>query len=309
MKTNFKVIEHIINLDSIDDILNSSSLIDDLILEKTKKMFSNLCYDNMYILDVVRIVERSYIDLNNNTCYVKLEVMYYDVKKYDIVCNNTIITKSNDKIISNNDYFTSLIKYKPEYESLNVGDNIIIVLDKFNFLPNKPKFTVAGKLFNTNLDNNTIIYYHIDKFKNDEKDKLIEYIDNRIIPLKKQVVKHKRYSYFTKMFLDKKHDDNDATGYNLFDLETEGVIYMNNLIDLDNPLIYKVNKTHKTKANKSLGSISNPIQASKFNIYNMYLNNYYNHLNFINDLCITFEDDELLKKNLHTFKLYKLIKD
>ena len=51
MKTFLKKLKYNIDLDTVEDIINNDKDLGEILLEKTKKIFSNRCFDNSYILE------------------------------------------------------------------------------------------------------------------------------------------------------------------------------------------------------------------------------------------------------------------
>jgi hypothetical protein len=271
MKTFLKSINHIINLDPVDDILNNKKNIDEIILDKSKIIFSNRCYDNSYILDITKLLERTYIDIIDSTCHITLQAECLDISKYDIVANNIIQSINQDKIISKNQYFTSVIKYKPDYSSLKIGDNIIIIIGEINFMVNQPRFTASGTLFIPFNKNDNDVYYKIDSLSNNEKNDLLAYINNFIIPNLNIVKKYKRYKYFYDLLYPYKNSLNSKqlkNSNNLLELNTFGIVSSLNIYHPLDHLIHNYQSKDLDSDNYALGSRNNPIVESAFNIYN-----------------------------------------
>ncbi len=325
MKTFFKILKYVVDIDIIEDVINNTLDINEMLLEKSKKIFNNKCYDNSFILNVNKLINRSYIDITNLSCNIEIEVECLNISKYDIICNNIIENMNQDKIVSKHKYFSSVIKNKPEY-NLKIGDTISIIVGEINYMLNKKKFTISGSLmipFNKNDD----IYYIIDKsLSNDELKSLNKFIE-KIKNEYKKVSKLKRFKYFNEL-LYKYKSTNTSQLHNLFDIinnnETD---YMISLLNNINKLDFKVyankdlsnikvkSSKLKTKSSKKkqsnllsenvlLGSENNPIIENAYNVYNSYLCDIYKYIDHINDMCETYESDDLFNENQHVFKLY-----
>jgi hypothetical protein len=309
MKYCFKEFDYIINLDPIIDILNNNEDLNSTILKKLKKIFNNRCYNNTYILDITKIINRSYIDINNTICFLNIETKCFDIKEYDIVTNNIIQSINQDKIITNNEFFTAVVKNKNIYNELKIGDNITIIIDRLNFMVNKKKFTASGQIFIPYHKYNNDIFYKIEKLNKEETTILKNTILNKIIPLEKIVTKKKRYDYFNTLLYPRKNNKlaniNKNNVFNLLDINTFGIVSNLNIFNTSDHLIYKDSTSNNNQNTNILGNVLNPIIESSFNVYSMYLNNYYNHLNLLNDLCDTFEDEKTFKNNQHVFKIYE----
>lgn len=304
MKYYLKNFNYVVDIDVVE-ILNDK----DFIIKKIKHIFINRCYDNSYILDIVQILERSYIDMSNKTCHVKIQAKCLDISKYDIFANNEIVSVNNNKIICKNPYFVSVIKNK-NYE-LNVGDILPLIIGDINFMVNKNVFTVSASLMIPYNISETDIFYNItDTLKKSERDELDNFIINYIEPEIQQLNKQKRYNYFKSLLYKYKTKKTIKNTIDFMPMDTSGIVSILNELDpIDHNLVlFKSSKTSKKSNvddNLVLGSQDNPIDITAYNFYKQSLETYYKYITSLFDLCVIFNDDEKFNNSQHVFQIYE----
>lgn len=304
MKYYLKNFNYVVDIDVVE-ILNDK----DFIIKKIKHIFINRCYDNSYILDIVQILERSYIDMSNKTCHVKIQAKCLDISKYDIFANNEIVSVNNNKIICKNPYFVSVIKNK-NYE-LNVGDILPLIIGDINFMVNKKVFTVSASLMIPyNISENDIFYNITDTLKKSERDELDNFIINYIEPEIQQLNKQKRYNYFKSLLYKYKTKKTIKNTIDFMPMDASGIVSILNELDpIDHNLVlFKSSKTSKKSNvddNLVLGSQDNPIDITAYNFYKQSLETYYKYITSLFDLCVIFNDDEKFNNSQHVFQIYE----
>lgn len=304
MKYYLKNFNYVVDIDVVE-ILNDK----DFIIKKIKHIFINRCYDNSYILDIVQILERSYIDMSNKTCHVKIQAKCLDISKYDIFANNEIVSVNNNKIICKNQYFVSVIKNK-NYE-LNVGDILPLIIGDINFMVNKNVFTVSASLMIPYNISETDIFYNItDTLKKSERDELDNFIINYIEPEIQQLNKQKRYNYFKSLLYKYKTKKTIKNTIDFMPMDASGIVSILNELDpIDHNLVlFKSSKTSKKSNvddNLVLGSQDNPIDITAYNFYKQSLETYYKYITSLFDLCVIFNDDEKFNNSQHVFQIYE----
>lgn len=301
MKYYLKNFNYVVDIDVVEILQDK-----EYIIKKVKSIFTNRCYDNSYILDIVQILEKSYIDMSNKTCHLKIQAKCLDISKYDIFANNEIVSVNNNKIICKNPYFVSVIKNK-NY-ALNVGDILPLIIGEINFMANKDVFTVSASLMIPyNISDSDVYYNIIDTLIKSEKDELENFISSYIEPEIQQLYKQKRYNYFKSLLYKYKSKKNIKNTEDILEMNVKGIVSILNELDpIDHTMVvFKSKKSDDDSGFDVLGSIKNPINISAYDFYKQTTEAYYKYITSLFDLCVIFNDDDKFENSKHVFQIYE----
>lgn len=322
-----RVFEKNITLSDVHEIFSTDP--DALLLKKIQDSFENKCYKSCYIISVNKILNRSDINFNNKdlngsaNVSVKFETSILQYEKFDIVTNVTI-TAITDRIIACQSHDSLIfIQNEERLKDYKDGQIIPIKIGICNYGLGNNKISINAFPFvpiNEEFENE--YYYKINKLSNEDIESLngldiiknIEDAEHMMESIKKE--KNNRWEYFDDLLypfktvkkINKNIKEIGLCDFKLLKDNGSNIVSMlpyqyisSKKIALIDPDSSKVNK-------KKFGDENYPIDENPLLIYEMYLTKYYKHINSVNQLSLSYKDDELFKNSANIFNIYKMNK-
>ena len=309
-----KTFEVTLNITNINDIFNRD--INNTILNMVKRKYNNKCFMEVYIVDIVKILNRSLIrsnqsDLNGSfDIDIQFEGKCIIYNTGEIIFNMEIKENINNMVpCTNNENILAIIKLNKINFDFKKGSLIPIIVGKSKFVTGSDTIQINSYPFIPIVDNKKV-YYKINNITEDTYNKLNEFIEHYINveeEVKNTILSknNNKWHYFKELIYpfknNKSNDIIKSDNYiNLLDLKkmNNSIIHLNNEVDLSERLI----NVYKDK--NALNEITEFIEDDNYTILYSILKKYYLYLNAINQLSTIYNTDSEIKKNEHIFNFY-----
>lgn len=303
----YKIFDDNINIKNINDIFDKD--INSKILMLVQRKYTNICSFDHYIVEVVRLVNRSLIEANQSNldgsfdmCFqFEAKCIIYNIN--EIIFNMTIKDNINNIISCGGNNTSAIIKLNKLNFEFKKNDIIPIIVRRAKYVTGSNIIQVNAFPFIPIIDNKKI-YYKIDNLSEDVILKLNEFI-NQYIDVEENIKKdilskpNNKWNYFKDLMYPFKNKISEPK---------------NNLIDLleikklDNKIIYINNELDV--ADRKINIYSNNTEApeyiedSPFIILYDILKKYYLYLQKLNTLATMYNTDEKIKSNENIFNFY-----
>ena len=299
---------------SIDLLLPSeiySTDVDQLILEKLKKRYLNICYQSILITKIVEVIQRSAVRIVNNRldggAFVdvrfKAEGIIYLEKEIINGCKVSEIRGKN--IILEHKYATIMIQdlnNKNIYQTLNINHIVPIIVSKCKYSLSQKNMTITGALYTPQVRQNIVFIinngldaYELQKFKIvtqeiEAKEKQLDLLKDR-----------KLFDYFQNLLypfkVNQKYEQSDmAKKYQLQPINVT-VDAMNTLnsgaIIFPCEDHFKHRRVFYTKKTQDLDQLGDMVISNGlYYILTQYLSKYINYLDPLIEFLLIYDSDK-----------------
>jgi hypothetical protein len=306
-----KVFDIIFNINNINDLFNKD--INQTILNLVKKKYNGKCFLGVYIIDVIKIINRSLIESNQSNLngsfniFIQFEGKCIIYNTNEIIFNMEVKDNINNIISCKGNNVSAIIKTNKINIDFKKGQLIPIIVGKAKFITGSEIIQINSYPLIPIIDNKQI-YYKINEISDYIIEKLNESILNYINEeeeIKYNILKSKnnKWNYFSEFLYPYKiNKSNDLVKKdNLVDLLElkniqNSVLYLDNTLDLSKRLIYKYNHDDN--------NITDYIEDDTYLILYDILKKYYLYLKSINQLSLIYDTNEKIKLNENIFNLY-----
>jgi hypothetical protein len=306
-----KVFDIIFNINNINDLFNKD--INQTILNLLKKKYNGKCFLGVYIIDVIKIINRSLIESNQSNLngsfniFIQFEGNCIIYNTNEIIFNMEVKDNINNIISCKGNNVSAIIKTNKINIDFKKGQLIPIIVGKAKFITGSEIIQINSYPLIPIIDNKQI-YYKINEISDSIIEKLNESILNYINEeeeIKSNILKSKnnKWNYFSEFLYPYKiNKSNDIIKKeNLVDLLElkniqNSILYLDNTLDLSKRLIYR----YKHDDNNITEYIENDTYLVLYDI----LKKYYLYLKSINQLSLIYDTNEKIKSNENIFNLY-----
>jgi hypothetical protein len=306
-----KVFDIIFNINNINDLFNKD--INQTILNLLKKKYNGKCFLGVYIIDVIKIINRSLIESNQSNLngsfniFIQFEGKCVIYNTNEIIFNMEVKDNINNIISCKGNNVSAIIKTNKINIDFKKGQLIPIIVGKAKFITGSEIIQINSYPLIPIIDNKQI-YYKINEISNSIIEKLNESILNYINEeeeIKSNILKSKnnKWNYFSEFLYPYKiNKSNDLIKKeNLVDLLElkniqNSILYLDNTLDLSKRLIYKYNNDND--------NIIEYIEDDTYLVLYDILKKYYLYLKSINQLSLIYDTNEKIKSNENIFNLY-----
>jgi len=304
-----KIFDINLNIDDINIIFNKD--INNTIFNLVKKKYINRCYLDVFIIDINKILNRSFIESDQSnlngvfSVCIQFEAKCIIYNTNEVITNMVIQDNINNNLSIVNDICVAIIKSNKNIADFKKGEKIPIIVGKAKFNTGSDKIRINAYPF-IPIINNKIIHYKISKVTDDEKDKLNEMIIKYIEieeNIKKDILKIKdnKWNYFNDLIYPYKNNISDSI------IKKNKTIDMMEMIGLNDKIILlnsEINLSNRVVCVFSASTIDEYIENDNVNIlYDIY-KKYYLNLKLINDFSTIYDTDNKISSNKHIFNLY-----
>jgi len=306
-----KVFDIIFNINNINDLFNKD--INQTILNLLKKKYNGKCFLGVYIIDVIKIINRSLIESNQSNLngsfniFIQFEGKCVIYNTNEIIFNMEVKDNINNIISCKGNNVSAIIKTNKINIDFKKGQLIPIIVGKAKFITGSEIIQINSYPLIPIIDNKQI-YYKINEISDSIIEKLNESILNYINEeeeIKSNILKSKnnKWNYFSEFLYPYKiNKSNDLIKKeNLVDLLElkniqNSILYLDNTLDLSKRLIYKYNNDND--------NIIEYIEDDTYLVLYDILKKYYLYLKSINQLSLIYDTNEKIKSNENIFNLY-----
>lgn len=308
-----KIFDIILNIDNINYIFSKD--INSIILNLVKQKYVNKCYLGVFILDIVKILNRSLIESDQTDLnglfyvFIQFEATCITYSQNDVILDMEIQENINNSIIVKNENIVAIIKTNKNAINFNKNQKIPIIVGKAKFTTGSSKITINSYPF-IPIINNKITYYKMKNITSDDKEKLNELILNYINTeeeVKKNILKIKdnKWNHFANLIHPYKNNTSETI---LKNNKTMSLIPFDNFEkNINNKIISLNNQLDLSKGLVCVyaeDKINNYLEEENITvIYDIY-KKYYLYLKLINDLSQMYNTDSLIADNNNIFELY-----
>jgi hypothetical protein len=202
-----KIIESSVDLKTSDEIYSYNKKA--TLLEKLKKRYTNICYQSIFILDVINIIKYSKTRMVDNrldggaSIDVMFEVRGIILNKNEVLNGCKIVQIASNAIIAEHKYAGIFLKIDQKLPSFSVsqiikkGQTIPISVDSIMFNPGTSQMTIIGSPYVPTPHTN--VYHNITNEMTQsevEKLKLLIADFNKELALHEKISKNKPYEIF-----------------------------------------------------------------------------------------------------------------
>lgn len=305
-----KIFDIIFNIDNINDIFNKD--INQTILNLIKHKYNGKCFLGVFIIDIIRILNRSLIESNQSNLngsfniFIQFEGKCIIYNTNEVICNIEVKDNINNIISCKGSNVSAIIKTNKINFEFKKGQLIPIIVGKAKFVSGSDTIQINSYPLIPIIDNKKV-YYKINEISESTIEKLnesiIQYI-NEEEEVKIDILKNKdnKWEYFSKLLhpfkINKSNEimENDNL-IDLLDLNSlnNSILHLNNELDLSKRLVNIYKEDDK---------IEEYIEDDAYILLYDLLKKYYYYLKNINQLSITYNNDEKVKSNENIFDLY-----
>lgn len=306
-----KVFDIIFNIENINDIFNKD--INQTILNLIKKKYNGKCFLGVYIIDIIKILNRSLIESNQSNLngmfnmYIQFEGKCLIYTTNEIIFNMEVKDNINNIISCKNENISAIIKTNKINIDFKKGQLIPIIVGKAKFVSGSDTIQINSYPF-IPIINNKKIYYKIKNINDEIIEKLTESIINLINEEEDNkanilTIKNNKWDYFKELLYPFKvniSEDIIKKG-NLKDLLdvkslSNSILYIDNELDLSRRLIntFKNDDTNITEY----------LEDDAYIILYDILKKYYLYIKTINQLSTIYDSNDKIKTNENIFNLY-----
>ena len=318
-----RVFKKNITLVSVNEIYETN--INDLLIDKIKQDLERKCYKSCFILSINKIIARSDINFNNKdlnasaNISVKFEASILQYDKYDIVNNIKITAITEQKIICQSENSSIFIQYEDRLSDYKTGQIIPIKIGvckyylgedsiSINAFPFVPLLESIGDDTYYNINNLTDI--QIAELNNLDIIKKIESVEEE----KKKILslKNNRWDHFNELLypyksikkINKNNKEINLLDFDKLESDKTNTIYLPASYDISKKSFLLVNKTNKTNQ-KKFSDENYPVEENSLIPYIIYLTKYYKHIKSVNEMSVTYSDDDIFNDNESVFDIYR----
>lgn len=306
-----KVFDIIFNIDNINDIFNKD--INQTILNLVKKKYNGKCFLGVYIIDAIKIINRSLIESNQSNLngsfniFIQFEgkCIIYDTN--EVIFNMEVKDNINGIISCKSENISAIIKTNKINFDFKKGQLIPIIVGKAKFITGSEIIQINSYPLIPIIDNKQI-YYKINEISQIVIEKLnesiIQYI-NEEEEVKSNIIKSKdnKWNYFSEfLYPYKVNKSNDIIKkgniVDLLDFKSieNSILYLDNSLDVSKRLINKYNHDDN--------NITEYMEEDTYLVLYNILKKYYLYLKNINQLSLLYDTNEKIKSNENIFNLY-----
>jgi hypothetical protein len=306
-----KIFDVILNINNINEIFNRD--INATIFNLVKKKYNGKCFLGVYIVDIIKILNRSLIESNQSNLngsfniFIQFEGKCIIYNTNEVIFDMIVKDNINNFISCSNNNISAIIKTNKINVEFKKGQIIPIIVGKSKFITGSETIQVNSYPFVPIIDNKKS-YYKIteitDEIINKLNECIIQYIDAEET-IKQEILStnNNKWNHFSDMMhvfkINKSNEIiKNSTVVDLMDIKklNNSIIHLNNEIDLSKRLI----NIYNHEDNK----ITEFIEEDIFSVLYSILKKYYLYLKTINHLASHYNTTELIKNNENIFNLY-----
>lgn len=306
-----KVFDIIFNIDNINDLFNKD--INQTILNLVKKKYNGKCFLGVYIMDVIKIINRSLIESNQSNLngsfniFIQFEGKCIIYNTNEVIFDMEVKDNINNIISCKGENVSAIIKTNKINIDFKKGQLIPIIVGKAKFISGSDMIQINSYPLVPIIDNKQI-YYKINEISETTIEKLnesiIQYI-NEEEEIKSDIIKSKdsKWNHFSEFLYPYKVNKSNeiikkGNVVDLLDFKSlqNSILYLDNVIDVSTRLINKYNHDDS--------NIAEYIEEDTYVVLYDILKKYYLYLKNINQLSLLYDTNEKIKSNDNIFNLY-----
>lgn len=306
-----KVFDIIFNIDNINDLFNKD--INQTILNLVKQKYNGKCFLGVYIMDVIKIINRSLIESNQSNLngsfniFIQFEGKCVIYNTNEVIFDMEVKDNINNIISCKGDNVSAIIKTNKINIDFKKGQLIPIIVGKAKFISGSDMIQINSYPLIPIIDSKQI-YYKINEISETIIEKLnesiIQYInEEEEIKLNISKSKDNKWNYFSDfLYPHKVNISNEIIKkgniVDLLDFKSlqNSILYLDNIIDVSKRLINKYNHDD--------ADITEYIEEDTYIVLYDILKKYYLYLKNINQLSLLYDTNEKIKSNENIFNLY-----
>ena len=306
-----KVFDIIFNIDNINDLFNKD--INQTILNLVKQKYNGKCFLGVYIMDVIKIINRSLIESNQSNLngsfniFIQFEGKCVIYNTNEVIFDMEVKDNINNIISCKGDNVSAIIKTNKINIDFKKGQLIPIIVGKAKFISGSDMIQINSYPLIPIIDSKQM-YYKINEISETIIEKLnesiIQYInEEEEIKLNISKSKDNKWNYFSDfLYPHKVNISNEIIKkgniVDLLDFKSlqNSILYLDNIIDVSKRLINKYNHDD--------ADITEYIEEDTYIVLYDILKKYYLYLKNINQLSLLYDTNEKIKSNENIFNLY-----
>ncbi len=323
-----KIITTSVDLLNSFDIYNPNK--ESLIFNILEKKFKNMCYESIYITEILKITRMSSITMTTNRLdggayvYVTFEVEGVVLIKDEIIHGCKIVEIQNNNVVTLTYKYASIKLQKSNnkdsellIKTLQIGNIISVIVLNSSYTPYSNGISVLAVPFLPQCSPN--IYYKINEKVNDEEIEQLSYIYQEIIKeeeIHATIKNDKLYEFFRTIIypykVDQKYEKNKAIqlGFRPISINIEEIKKLSNEIVVYPSEDDRINKRYfvsdNEKTEKILTDNSNTIVfSSVYVIMSEILAKYLLYLQSLRGFVETYNTQELVKSLINYWRICK----
>lgn len=313
-----KVVETRVDIDDINDMFCSDY--NSNILKKLKTLYTKKCFKSIFILDILRIVNRSALHCKNKVLDggtyidVSFEVSGIVYEKGEIIHNCKIIQINNNGTMhAKSEYASINIKNVEGLAVIKESDEIPVIVHMVRCNIFEEEISVLAIPF-IPIIQPSIIYKITGANIKDKKENLFDMaqltkLESNLVSIKKS--NKNVYKFFIELIYPYKSTktlnefkSTEITLENLYNLQQDTLVY-NPEAYLDNNTFVILNETAK---NKLINSDTTMVEIDKQDYILHLLNAYSKRLKTLLEFIQIYDSIEKIKSKSHIWSLYALLK-
>ena len=306
-----KVFDIIFNIDNINDLFNKD--INQTILNLVKQKYNGKCFLGVYIMDVIKIINRSLIESNQSNLngsfniFIQFEGKCVIYNTNEVIFDMEVKDNINNIISCKGDNVSAIIKTNKINIDFKKGQLIPIIVGKAKFISGSDMIQINSYPLIPIIDSKQM-YYKINEISETIIEKLnesiIQYInEEEEIKLNISKSKDNKWNYFSDFIYPHKVNISNeiikkGNIVDLLDFKSlqNSILYLDNIIDVSKRLINKYNHDD--------ADITEYIEEDTYIVLYDILKKYYLYLKNINQLSLLYDTNEKIKSNENIFNLY-----